>query len=213
MSALYPNVPIAAGVPLVLRGPLNDLADNSGLLGGAQDQMDSDGADVADDGDAQWGVFNDGGDLVIDPDSFGAIEYMKEYRISNFPVEEGGFQSFNKVETPFSARIAMFKGGSDADRLDFLATVEAAIMTLDLYSIMTPSRGYDNANLTRYDYSQTAQNGVTLLRVDLSFEQVRDTAVATFTNSKAPGGADAVNDGSVQPKAPTPAQTPAVPPK
>lgn len=213
MSALFPNVPIAAGVPLVLRGPLNDLADAPGLLGGPQEELDADGADVETGEDAQWGVFDADGNLMIDPDSFGAIEYMKEYRISNFPVEEGGFQSFNKVETPFSARIAMFKGGSDADRLDFLTDVEAAIATLDLYSILTPSRGYDNANLTRYDYSQTAQNGVTLLRVDLSFEQVRDTAVATFTNSKAPSGADAVNDGSVQPKAPTPAQTPAVPPK
>jgi hypothetical protein len=154
-----------------LTGSLNSILGDGDLLGGSDNST------------IKWGIFDTGGQPVIVGQSVLGIEYGKEYRISDYPVEDGAFQSYSKVETPFDARITFTQGGTDADRTAFLTSVADAVDSTTLYSIHTPEVNYDSANLTHYTYRREQKNGATLLTVEVMARQVRVTATATYTSS------------------------------
>jgi hypothetical protein len=167
-----------------------------------------------------WGIYLKGA-LAIAADSIVKVEYKNDWRISNAPQEAGAFQSYNKVASPFDSRISMTKGGhSSSERQAFLAAVDAAAKSLNLYDIVTPEATYSNANIIQYSYQRSAHNGVTLLTVQLAFSEVRQALAPLFTTTTGggapvaaikspakPSGADPVSAGTVQPQKPTPAQT------
>jgi hypothetical protein len=166
-----------------------------------------------------WGIYLNG-QIAIAADSILKVEYKASARISNAPQEEGAFQAYNKVQAPYESRVQMTKGGSESDRASFLDALEAAKQSLSLYDIVMPEKSYLNANITGYSLVRTARSGVTLLTVEVIFEEVRQAAAPVFTattgggsaatpviaNPKSPSGADPTNAGTKQPVVPTPAQ-------
>lgn len=154
----------------------------------------------------QWGIFDQNGDPVIAADTVLAVDLRKEQRIADFPIERGGFASYNKVSTPFDARLSFAIGGTSEDRAEFLADVDAAWQSLALYTVVTPDFSYPNGNVSHYDYSRKRQNGATLLTVDVWVQEIRLTSPTTFVKTQDPSGADPVNGGTVPPTAPTAAQ-------
>lgn len=155
----------------------------------------------------QWGVFLNG-KPVIEPDSVVAVEFKKEYRLADYPMEQGAFQTYNKVTTPYDARISMTKGGTDLDRQVFLGTAANIAASLDLYDFVTPEVIYSNANIARFDYQRTSTNGVKLLTVHFYLSEIRVTVPAIFTNTKQPSSQTNQNGGNVQPGTSTPIVTP-----
>jgi hypothetical protein len=147
----------------------------------------------------QWGIFDQGGTLVLEPDSFLSLDYRHEWRIANYPMELGAFQSYNKVQLPYENRVMMCIGGTVSDRSEFLDTLEDIAGTTDLYNIITPDTRYLNANVEGINYRRTATQGNGLLTVEINFLEIRTTATSTFTNTASPSGALPVNVGTVQP--------------
>jgi hypothetical protein len=74
----------------------------------------------------EWGLFDDGGGLAIDADSFVALDLRVEASLSNHPIEDGGFANYNKVDRPFQGRLSYAQGGSVSDREAVLAQVQPA---------------------------------------------------------------------------------------
>ena len=176
----------------------------------------------------QWGVFLNGTPVVIF-DTFVSIDYRQTWNLSDYPVEQGGFESYNKVYTPFETRVSFATGGSEGDRAAMLASVAAIAGTLQLFTVVTPEAVYQSVNVKHYDYHRTATNGVGLITVDLWLEEVRVTVSesgttagtsanasgneggsasaasglaagsSNFTNTVDPSGANPNNDGVVQP--------------
>jgi hypothetical protein len=56
-------------------------------------------------GQGRWGIFGPGGAAILTVDSVASIEYSKDFAISNYPQQKGGFMSYNKVEQPFMAKV------------------------------------------------------------------------------------------------------------
>lgn len=212
----YPDVPKAQGVPAVFRAPTKPVFTAITLV-----------ADVATIyrmfAGPQWGIFTKGGQPFAIPDSFVSVDFRGEWRISDYPVEKGGFQSFDKVATPFDIRVRFATSGPSAilhpitsalspstSRSDFLAQVHRAAESLDLFSVVTPDATYDSVNIVHYDYRRERQNGVGMILVDVWCEQVRVTATTQFTDTKTPEGAANVSGGTVQGATPTPAQAASV---
>lgn len=162
----------------------------------------------------QWGIFDQGLKPVIVGDSCVLVDFRKQLRISDYPVEQGGFASYNKVATPYDFKMTFTKGGASSDRQDFLASVDALVNSLSLYNAVTPDVTYPNANAVSYGYTRTAVKGMTLLTVDIYLEEVRQTAKATFSSTgvapvkdaKDPNAVSQVNDGPVQAYPPTDSQ-------
>lgn len=198
----FPNIPPLPGVPPLLRDAqatltntvvgLTALGDRiAGILGVTTGPT--------------WGIFDDAGNPVIIGDSVRAVEWRKEFRVSDYPVEDGGFETYLKVETPFDAKLTFLKGGSDADRAEFLGLCQATLADhVNLYTVVTPEATYESATVEHMDYRRSEINGAKLLQVDLWLIEVRQTATEEYSNTKDPSGTATVNDGSVQP-APVPA--------
>lgn len=154
-----------------------------------------------------WGIYSS--DLqkpIIEPDSIIAFDLKREWRLPDYPQEQGAFQRYNKIATPYDARIVMTKGGTDADRMKFLQKLEEVAKSLDTYAILTPGKTFNNANIHHYDYRRTASKGLTLLTVDVWLTEIRLDTVKTTPATKDASGTDAKNAGIMSPAAATQAQ-------
>lgn len=152
----------------------------------------------------QWGIFRSGIPVLV-ADSVVSFEIKQDFSISDYPVEQGSFQSYNKVQLPTDIRVQLACGGDDAKRQAFLYAIDAVINTTDLYDVVTPERVYVGYNFSHRDFRRNAKNGVGLLLVDLWMTEIRQTGTATFTNTQQPGVAGAQATGNVQPQEPSPA--------
>lgn len=171
----FPNVPIAPGVPslpraagVIIAGVQLLVSDALGLLGAF--------------GEPTWGLFLNS-QPVVTAESVASFDFKKSAQIPNFPVENGGFESYNKVQKPFDVRLRFATGGTPADRQALIESAEAAVDSLDLMTAVTPEAIYENVNPTHMDYRRSAINGVGLLVVDVFCEEVRVKASSTFTTN------------------------------
>lgn len=155
----------------------------------------------------QWGLFTLDGKIALQPDSIVSLEFSREWRIPDYPVEQGSFQSYNKVILPSDTRIRMTKGGSDSDRYHFLAQLSALARSLTLLNVSMPEgKMIQSVNINHFNLSRTSTNGVSLLTVDVALKEVRVTATAALSNTAKPSGAAPTNTGTVQPQSqPAPA--------
>ena len=154
-----------------------------------------------------WGVFDSAGNPVALADSFLGIDFYNQSTITNAPLEDGAFMSYNKVQMPFTARVMLSKGGSADERTAFQLAVASAAASLNLYTIVTPDANYPNCNIEAYDYTQQYQNGVSIVNVGIRFKQIRIVKAQYTNNTTEPSGASPDANGKVQPVTPTPKQT------
>jgi hypothetical protein len=194
----FPDVPDLPGVPALERfvgatvgASINGLLINAGL-GQLALQLAR----------PVWGVFDPSGAPVAIADSTRSMQMRAESRVADYPIEQGLFESFNKVRLPYSAVVGLTCGGDQPRRSQFLNAIMDAKDSLDLCTIVLPEIVYFNANIIGYDYRREQRNGATLLHVDLHIEEVRVTVQASFSNVQNPASADPTNQGQVQSAAP-----------
>lgn len=189
----FVNVPFGLGVPAVLRDPANPILPIVTLLSDAQAIANLFKKPIS----VQWGIYRNGEAMVV-ADSVIGVEYKQDWDLANYPLEENSFETYDKINSPFSIRIRFTSGGTEVAREALLASVEAISSTLDLYDVVTPERTYSNLNVMHYDYSRTAVNGVGMITVDIGLQEIRSNAVADFSNTEEPSGQDPQNGGVVQ---------------
>jgi hypothetical protein len=199
----FPDVPALPGVPALLRSATAQVgASLNGLLVAAG--LGQFSLSIA---KPVWGLFDEDGNAIAVADSVRTLQYRGESRVSDYPQEDGAFESYNKVQLPYAAVVSLACGGDVQRRANFLSAVEQAKQSTDLYSIVTPEIVYLNANVVAYDYRRTQRDGATLLTVDLHVEEVRVNATASFANVQNPASADPASQGQVQGQTPTAAQS------
>lgn len=192
-KALYPLVPNAPGVPALLRSgaKIIDMA-TFGLLG-ASDALDLlIGAEPV-----RWGVFDQFNAPVAIADSILSFDYSNGSKVSNYPVENGAFASYNKVANPYDAKITMTCGGSDDARAAFINALDSAADSIDLYTILTPEKSYLSANIERVDYARSASKGAGIIIADLYLIEVRQTATAAFSKPQSVSAVDPKSQGQL----------------
>lgn len=194
----FPNVPNVPGVPPLLRNP-NLVSAAAALLVNQAIRF------LVAPFSAQWGIYQNGLPVIV-ADSVVSVGYKQDWSISDYPVEEGAFETYDKVETPFTSRVRFASGGSTAARQALLNSIDAIAGNLELYDVVTPEIVYQSVNVMRYDYHRDAKSGVGLLLVDVTLLEVRVTATAAFANTKSPNAAGTTNGGTVNPQASTPDQ-------
>ncbi len=128
------------------------------------------------------------------------FDYTADSPISNYPQEQGGFQSYNKVQLPADIRLKIACGGSSGQRQGFFGILEALRTSTVLCDIVTPDGIYPSYNCKHIDYRRRSDNGVDLVVADVWFEQVNESAGADFTNTQQPGDSAQQSIGNVQPQ-------------
>lgn len=193
MSVTFPDVPNVPGVPPVDRQP-------GAATQQTQPKLSGDSLTVSAKSSTQWGIFTQGGTQALKPDSISSVGYAASYRIADYPLQDGKFESYDKVEMPFTARVVMTKGGKVDDRRNFLSALEKIRGDTKLYSVVTPERTYANVNIQDISIERSREQGANLLTVQIELVEVRVKATASFTQTRDPASADTQNNGSVQPQ-------------
>jgi hypothetical protein len=166
----------------------------------------------------QWGLFL-GGEVAVTADNVASFEFRQDMRLSNFPVEEGSFATYNKVQLPYDVRLQFSTGGSAADRQALIDSVDAVIASVDLFDAVTPEKVYESINPTHQSIRRTSRNGVGMVVIDVYCEEVRVTAAQQFASSQSgtgsqlgvkdpqsPSASPQVSNGTAQPQGLTSAQ-------
>jgi len=144
----------------------------------------------------QWGIFSQTGAVVLQADSVFSVEYEHDYRVSDYPQEQGAFESYNKIQVPWQAKVVFLIG---ADRELFLVSVENAVASLSLFVVVTPEFSYPSANLTRVSYRRIAKaGGASMIMVEVWCEEVRIVQTGQLSNTQSTNGATSLNNGPVQ---------------
>ena len=122
-----------------------------------------------------------------------------EWNVSDYPVEQGGFQSYNKVQRPNMVRILMAKSGPEPARAEFMKQVRAAAASTNLYTVITPTDSYDSMTIERYTYRRSSERGKQLLSVEFHLRRINVTTTApAFSNTANVSGLAAVVGGQIQ---------------
>lgn len=194
----YPDVPDAPGVPPLVRNPeITGQPANEVLIR-------EDGVQAPVYVPAVWGIFDQSGLEILQPDSVLGIRYRDASRIVDYPLEQGSFESYNKVSNPFDVAVSISVGGSLERREGFLRDLKFWKDSLDLLNVVTPEFTFQNCNIEAYDYQRTSRNGVSLIVIEIYFREVRTTAVAAFSNVQSESAQDDQKQGQVQATDPTP---------
>ncbi|CAG4888001.1 phage baseplate protein [Paraburkholderia saeva] len=197
----FPDVPALPGVPALARSATAQVAAGiNGLLIRAGLGQFALGLSRS-----VWGIFDSGSLPIAIADSVRSLEYQGDSRISDYPQEQGAFESYNKVQLPYNVRVALTCGGDEQRRANFLSAIEQAKKSTELYSVVTPEIVYNNANIVGVGYRRETRNGATLITAELHIEEIRVSAVAAFANTDVqnPASADTVSQGQVQPGTPS----------
>jgi hypothetical protein len=168
----------------------------------------------------RWGIWDSKGTPLGDPAKFtgaignaigalgligsstlstGSLDYSKETRISDFPLDRGGFASYNKVETPASPQIVLCFQGSESERKAFLNAIDSACKSTDLYSVVTPEKEYIGYSVERYNYARHNSKGATLLMVEITLKEIRQVSASYAQSNK--GQVDKPKDTGATPQA------------
>ena len=149
------------------------------------------------------------------------FQYSQDWPISNYPQENGAFQSYNKVTLPWDIRLKLASGGTKSQRQSFLNAVFAiangtapgsplqllgnnvAQQPQALFDIVTPELTYPSCSCTHVDFARTAKNGVSLIVVDMWFQQIVIASSPNFQNTQQPGDSGQLGIGNQQPVAPS----------
>lgn len=151
----------------------------------------------------QWGIFQ-GGSLVITAESVVGFEFRNDWTVSDYPIEGGVFESYDKVLTPYLAKVRFASGSTSQARADLLSQVAAAAQVTGgqnpVYDVVTPEFTYLSASISHYDYRREAQKGVGLLVIDVWLSQViqQNTGSLLASAVTSPSSADFVSGGVVQ---------------
>ena len=155
------------------------------------------------------------GNPVLTPDNVPSLEWHGEERISDYPVQNGQFVSYNKVKVPFDLRVVMTCQGKNViqdalqpvtqaidqalsniglafgqpmSRDAFLKQLDTMLDSTDLYDVVTPDKVYQNVNLVAYNHAKKSDNGATLIIAELMFREVRESGNAQYSNPQASVG-------------------------
>lgn len=149
------------------------------------------------------------GSPVLTPDSVLSLEWHGEERISDYPVQNGQFASYNKVKVPFDLRMVVtcqglniiqdalqsvtqsldqalsnigLAFGQPMSRDAFLRQLDTMLDSTDLYDVITPDKVYQNVNLVGYNHAKKNDEGGTLIIAELMFREVRESGDAQYSS-------------------------------
>ncbi len=209
----YPNVPNYPGVPPVPRTAPGQPQINVNL------QTIGIGSDLVSTAEPLWGIVEAGSTVALyTPTEGGTLSVYtfgqtRPTQVSDFPIEASSsgqgaaFASFNKVWQPANPVVVLALSGTDSEKQQFLAAVDDACASTDLWDVYTPDATYKGYTVERYTYQRSATHGASLLTVEVSLKQILQVTAA-YTNTpvnspQSPSAQNPVNNGINQPSIPS----------
>ena len=132
----------------------------------------------------KWGIYLPGSSTkAIEVASVVAMDIAGSADVSDYPIEQGSFVSYNKVILPDVFQFRIAQDGREANRTKLLDWLQRSKNGLDVFDVVCPEFVYPNATLIRYTIRRTAESGASMVTADCVFQQVRDKP-AKYSSSK-----------------------------
>lgn len=154
-----------------------------------------------------WGVYDQDGNPAIKPDSFYSFQNQNRWKVAQFPIQDGDFQSYNKVIIPRTIQLHITQGGSLQQRATLLAAAQAIAGDTNLYNILVPEGTYLNFNCDGYTLRRMGREGAYYFAdFELTFTNIRQaksvysTTSANTANAANPVALPTVNLGTTLPQ-------------
>ena len=133
--------------------------------------------------DSVWGIFDDSNNPIVSPDTWLSVDYKNEWSLSDYPLEQGAFATYNKVNNPADIRVRMAIGaGNEQARIAFLLALNDAANSLALCTVVTPEVTYSNLNISHVDYRREQTNGSKIIIADVWLREIRDLSQTPTPN-------------------------------
>lgn len=215
----YPNLPIADGVPSIVRGTSvkGVLTSIAGIATAAAWQ-----AIIP---KKQWGIFDTSGKNVFSEEisnvviaaaanalgvsstlGVTSLDIGREAKVADFPVELNSFTSYDKVIIRREPTITFVLQGSESERRQFYDTLDALVESTAVYDVVVPEKVFSSHTVSKWAQSRTVTKGAYLFYVDVFLCEVR-TAQSQYAKVTIPAptnktDAQVVNQGQAQAKTP-----------
>ncbi|MDR1396857.1 MAG: hypothetical protein LBJ14_03920 [Desulfarculales bacterium] len=149
-----------------------------------------------------WTLWDESGAAAITFTSFIDLDLRSRSQALAYPIEAGGFASYNKTDSPLDIRVSLAAQGSDSDFEYILARLEQYKRQAVKLAVVTPAALYQSMTLEKYSYKRSREAGAGMLTVELDLVEVREVitqaAATVITKPKNPTSADTVNNGRVE---------------
>ena len=143
-----------------------------------------------------WAIAYMEGGAVFDVDTFVSMpHYEHRQKVSNFPIEKGGFIAYNKVNEPRKLRVKLAVHGGARVKA-FLKDIETELMSVSLYKIITTERTYKNMTLEGATYPRDLKS-VDMVTAELTFLEIVQATALTIQGATIASAKKAASNGSV----------------
>lgn len=132
----------------------------------------------------KWGIYFPGtNDIAMHVSSVVELDISAEAVVSNYPLENGSFTTYNKVLQPkyFSLRIT--RDGAEYLQSDMQGWLERELDFPSLYDVVCPTKTWQNVTLASYREVKNSRSGAAMMTVDCLFQEVRELP-AEYSNSQ-----------------------------
>lgn len=150
------------------------------------------------------------GSPVIVPDTLLVFGYKNTADISDYPIEQGEFNTYNKVRVPRHIRVVMSCAGLNfvqqieqsvdqlinsalgttfgqgMERSAFCDALDAMVASLNQYNIVTPDKTYPNFNCISVSYDRTQRSGAGMIKAECIFREIIPADQPVFSNGGTP---------------------------
>lgn len=133
-----------------------------------------------------WGIYKKGTTTpAFDVSSVAELSIGGESNVSDYPIEDGTFTTYNKVLMPNIFPIVMTRDGSQAERTAFLNWLQVTVGSFELFDVLCPERTYRNVTLKSYRISRSSSSGAAMIIANCIFQEIRQIP-AVYSSSSTP---------------------------
>lgn len=130
-----------------------------------------------------WTLQNEGGGTAVDFDVFLGIDFSGDNQVAHEPIEQGGFASYNKQNTPKEISVELACTKMYFSQQPVLENIDKLASGTQKLSLVTPSSEYKNLNLESYSYRRTEDAGAGMLVVELKLIEIREVETKKKTTA------------------------------
>lgn len=137
--------------------------------------------------------------VALEFSGMASIQPSGRAQITNAPIENGQYQSINKVKEPSRVRCSIIINGLTGfngsipnifdltltSQSEALRTIQVMLKTTVVYDIETPKETLESYDLVGHDYEVNSQHGVSMLTVYLEFQEIMQQMEVVLSGAQA----------------------------
>jgi hypothetical protein len=132
--------------------------------------------------DPVYGLFDQGTEVLTGANSCTGFGFQVDEQIPAYPIEQGGFVSYNKVALPFGTKLqyAVYQENLSS----FITELESLRADTNSYTVVTPVYSWNNCNITHWDTRLQDKRSVSMWVIDVWLAEIRQPISSTTSNSQ-----------------------------